>query len=161
MENLVVKHRIEDDNRTRDKTPLEVEGKAHIAEASKHKLKKQNFKKKTVNHGSKNDASKCTRGNCWVCGKSGYTTTICKHKKGKSSNNQVNVVENDDLVAIISEVNMALDTKGYWIDTGATRHICKDKSLFITYEKQDDNNKLYMGNVSTASIKGKGKILLK
>lgn len=56
---------------------------------------------------------------------------------------------------------MASDTKGWWIDTGATRHICKDKSLFTTYEKLDGGDKLYMGNASTASVAGKGKVLLK
>ena len=49
-------------------------------------------------------------------------------------------------------------TKGWWIDTDATRHISKDKSLFITYEKQDGSDKLYMRN---AFVEGKGKILLK
>lgn len=42
-----------------------------------------------------------------------------------------------------------------------TRHICKDKSLFITYEKLDDSDKLYMKNASIASVEGKEKIILK
>lgn len=48
MENLAVKLRIEDANRKGDKTPLEVEAKAHLVVASRHNPKKQNLKKKTV-----------------------------------------------------------------------------------------------------------------
>lgn len=112
MENLVVKLLIEEDNRKGDKTPLEVEAKANIVEASRHKPKKQNFRKKNVNHGSRNDASNHIQGNCWVCFKRGHAVTMCKQKKGHSSNNQANVVENDDFVVVISKVNMASDTKG-------------------------------------------------
>lgn len=86
---------------------------------------------------------------------------MCKHKKGQNSNNQANVVESDDLVVVIYKVNMTSNTKGWWIDTSNTRHICEEKSWFITYEKQDRNDKLCRGNASTAFVKVKGKILVK
>lgn len=96
------------DNRKVDKTSLEYEVKTHIAEASKYKAE-ANLKKKITNHGT--DASKCIWRNCWVSGKSSHTTTMCKYKKGQHSNNQANVMENDDLVVTIFEVSIALDTK--------------------------------------------------
>ena len=59
-----------------------------------------------------NDATKCILGNCWVCGKGGNTIALCKHKKGQSSNNQANVVENDKVITITSKVNMTSNIKG-------------------------------------------------
>ncbi|CAL9018648.1 unnamed protein product [Prunus brigantina] len=56
---------------------------------------------------------------------------------------------------------MVLDTKDWWIDTGATKHICGDKSMFSTYQEISGGEQLYMGNSSTATIVGKGKVLLK
>jgi len=56
---------------------------------------------------------------------------------------------------------MVTDNKGWWIDTGATRRICGDKSLFTTYEKLDCTDKLYMGNASASTVEGKGKVMLK
>ncbi|XP_038902344.1 uncharacterized protein LOC120088978 [Benincasa hispida] len=141
MENFVAKLYIEEDNRKGDKTPLEVEAKAHITE---------------VNLRSRISSRKMR-----IMGQGMMLASAFEHKKGQSSNNQANVKENDDLVAVIYEVNMASDTKGWWIDTDATRHICRDKSLFITYEKLDGSDKLYKENASTASMESKGKVMLK
>ena len=57
---------------------------------------------------------------------------------------------------MISEVNILEDNEAWWIDSGATRHVCKDKSSFKTYESIEDGNVLYMGNSSTAAAKEKG-----
>ncbi|XP_022152118.1 uncharacterized protein LOC111019908 [Momordica charantia] len=152
MKNLTVKLRIEEDNRKGDKEPQKVEAKAHIDEASRHHPKKQHSKTKNVNLGLRNDANKRIRGIYCVCGKSGHIAANFRHKKGQSSNNQANIVEHDNLITVISEVNMTFDTKGWWIDTGATRHVCGDKSLFTTYEMLDGSDKQYMGNASTASV---------
>ena len=59
-------------------------------------------------------------------------------------------------MAVISEVNILEDANDWWIDSGATRHVCNDKSFFNTYESVDDGTILYMGNSSIATIKGKG-----
>jgi len=70
-------------------------------------------------------------------------------------------MKDDNLVAVVSDVCMVTDNKGWWIDTGATRHICGDKSLFTTYEKLCCTKKLYMGNALTSIVEGKGKVMLK
>ena len=39
-----------------------------------------------------------------------------------------------DLTAVISEVNLVgSNPKEWWIDTGATRHVCSDKMMFSTF----------------------------
>ena len=56
---------------------------------------------------------------------------------------------------------MVSNVKGWWIDIGATRHICGDKNLFSKYKQIDDSEKLYMGNSSTSNVEGKGNVMLK
>ena len=67
----------------------------------------------------------------------------------------------ENLVAVVTETNMVSNVKGWWIDTGATRHICGDKNLFSEYKHMDDGEKLYMGNSSASNVEGKGNVLLK
>ncbi|GJX29092.1 hypothetical protein Tco_0237171 [Tanacetum coccineum] len=83
---------------------------------------------------------------------------------------QANMVNDDvdmiamvsDVVAMISEVNLVgTNNSGWWIDTGATRHVCADKSMFHSFRAVDNGEKLYMGNSATADIKGEGDFILK
>ncbi|GJW16884.1 retrovirus-related pol polyprotein from transposon TNT 1-94 [Tanacetum coccineum] len=53
------------------------------------------------------------------------------------------------------------NNSGWWIDTGATRHVCADKSMFHSFRAVDNGQKLYMGNSATADIKGEGDVILK
>ncbi|GKD53452.1 zinc finger, CCHC-type containing protein [Tanacetum coccineum] len=78
---------------------------------------------------------------------------------------QANIVNDDvdiiamvsDVCAMIYEVNLVgTNHGGWWIDTGATRHVCADKSLFHSFRAVDNGQKLYMGNSATADIKGEG-----
>ncbi|XP_022040974.1 uncharacterized protein LOC110943541 [Helianthus annuus] len=60
------------------------------------------------------------------------------------------------------EVNvMGENPKGWFVDTGATRHVCGDKALFSTFKEATGEEKLYMGNKATASIKGESTVFLK
>ncbi|CAL8988835.1 unnamed protein product, partial [Prunus brigantina] len=77
-------------------------------------------------------------------------------------NNQANVTEAEGaLAAVVSETNMVSDFSDWWIDTGATRHICGDRAMFSTYQKIDGDEHLYMGNSSASAVMGKGKVFLK
>ncbi|XP_075521425.1 uncharacterized protein LOC142554644 [Primulina tabacum] len=49
----------------------------------------------------------------------------------------------------------------WWIDTGATRHVCSDKEMFATHEESKNREKIFMGNSATSKIKGQGKVVLK
>ncbi|GKA93173.1 retrovirus-related pol polyprotein from transposon TNT 1-94 [Tanacetum coccineum] len=83
---------------------------------------------------------------------------------------QANMVNDDvdmiamvsDVCAMISKVNLVgTNHDGWWIDTGATRHVCADKSMFHYFRAVDNRQKLYMGNYVTTDIKGEGDVVLK
>jgi hypothetical protein len=62
---------------------------------------------------------------------------------------------------MISEVFMLEEDGSWWIDSCATKHICKDMSLFKTFETVEDECVLFMENSSTDVVKGKRTLNLK
>ena len=63
-------------------------------------------------------------------------------------------------MAMIFEINVLEYDNAWWIDYDATKHVCKDRSLFKSYKTMDYGSILYMGNCSTAIVKGKGNVQL-
>ncbi|KAG8492545.1 hypothetical protein CXB51_010000 [Gossypium anomalum] len=69
----------------------------------------------------------------------------------------INAVENMDLCAVISEVNMVdSNLREWWLDTDFTRHIFCDENSFSELEPCENGKKLYMGNAATSKIRGEG-----
>ena len=95
---------------------------------------------------------------CYVCGKSGHKAYQCPQKKTAESN----LVETDEIIsAVVVEANLVGNVADWVLDTGASRHLCADKGVFADFEEVAAGECVYMGNSSSAEIKGKGKILLK
>nr|GEV04433.1 zinc finger, CCHC-type [Tanacetum cinerariifolium] len=53
-----------------------------------------------------------------------------------------------------------VDAIMWWIDSGATTHVCKDRCWFKTYEPVEDRSVLYMGDDHFALVHGKGSVSL-
>ena len=166
LENLIVRLRIEEDNRLSEKKVgkhLEV-SKANVVEEGSKPNKKR--KKPSKSREGFNQGLKKFVGKCFNSGKFGHRANDCKAKKRQKT--QANVVEkisngvdNINMTAMISECNMARNPKELWIDTEATHHICANRSLFSSYTTVGGDEKLYMGNSSTSKVEGVGKIALK
>ncbi|RVX07600.1 hypothetical protein CK203_025199 [Vitis vinifera] len=83
VEDLIVRFRIEEDNRKNDKYVGKsfMEAKAHIVEkdcSKKRKLPFNNGKRKKPTNNQPN--KKKIKGACWVCGKSDHRAKDCWHK---------------------------------------------------------------------------------
>ncbi|GJW00969.1 hypothetical protein Tco_1556220 [Tanacetum coccineum] len=48
------------------------------------------------------------------------------------------------------------DDIAWWVDSGVTIHVCKDRCWFKTYESLNDGSILYLRNESTALMHGRG-----
>nr|GEY44046.1 zinc finger, CCHC-type [Tanacetum cinerariifolium] len=53
-----------------------------------------------------------------------------------------------------------VDAIAWWIDSGATTHVCKDHCWFKTYEPVEDGSVLYMGDDHFAHVHGKISVAL-
>ncbi|GJV84229.1 zinc finger, CCHC-type containing protein [Tanacetum coccineum] len=64
-------------------------------------------------------------------------------------------------VSLISEAfYVQVDAIAWWIDSGATTHVCKDRCWFKTFEPVEDGSVLYMGDEHFDPIHGKGSVAL-
>lgn len=93
-----------------------------------------------------------------MCGKIGHVASDCKFRKGQDHHHpkpQANLTESEVIAAVVSEVNLVNNMIEWVVDTEATRHICSNKEMFLDYEEVID------GDARTASVAGKGKVLLK
>ena len=77
------------------------------------------------------------------CGKSGHRAKDCRHRKDGPTVgdvNNANLAENH-FVAVVSETNIMTNSNDWWIDYGATKHVCSDVSKFVTYEQGSSGEK--------------------
>ena len=179
LEDLQKCIQIEEETRNRDKNFANQDfSKVHIVEGNKYKknfkvkIDKGKFKKTNSNNNQKN-----ANGVCYHCGKKGHYIRDCRHRKASeeyaNKTNSANMVENsgiDNIVAMVSmmhigmitELNMAavIKSSDWWLDSGATIHVCNDKAQFKTYEASTDNQEVLMGNHNSAKVLGKGTVEL-
>ena len=169
-EKLIVKLQIEEDNmRFEKRISSQYEIKANVV---KHGQSSK-FKKKTskgFNLGPKGGISKKQKfqGKCFNCDKMGHKVVDCRLPK-KNKNKEAYVMEEitqeiDDLnlSVVVSKANLVgSNPREWWIDIGATRHVCSNKNMFTSFEPVDSGEKLFMGNSATSEIQGQGKVILK
>ncbi|GJT38856.1 zinc finger, CCHC-type containing protein [Tanacetum coccineum] len=54
------------------------------------------------------------------------------------------------------QVNLQDDDVAWWVNSGSTVHVCKDRCWFKTYESLNDGSILHMENKSTTLVHGRG-----
>ena len=152
IEDLVVRFCIEEDNRCSEKRGYNLSvAKANVVEHGQSSKFKKNKSNKGPKLGPKGGVSKKQKfqGKCFNCDKIGHKSSECRLPK-KNKNHEANVVDNItqdvadiNLCAVISEVNLVgSNPREWWIDTGATRHICSDKGLFTSFEPMNGEKRL-------------------
>lgn len=95
---------------------------------------------------------------CFNCGKPGHMAKKCKSRaKPVGSNAQVNLTD-EQFVVMITKINMAGGSDGWWIDTGASR-LCYDRAMFKTYMNAEEK-KVMLGDAHTTNVAGIGNVEL-
>ena len=179
LEALFFKLNVEEENRARNKSAkTSYMAKANIMEhgqSSKMKKSKDkwssNQKGKGVKLGPKGAIAKKPlekfQGTCFNCNKFGHRASECrKPMQPRAHAHMTEVVTGGvhdmNLSAMVSEVNMVgSNPQEWWIDTGATRHVCCDRRMFTTLEPVSNGEKVFMGNSATSDVAGIGKVVLK
>ncbi|KAJ9550828.1 hypothetical protein OSB04_014873 [Centaurea solstitialis] len=141
------------------------EGKSSKAGKGKRKFHGSNFK-------GPNKKPKVT---CWKCGKPGHFKRIAGLEKveagpsgskdpGKQSGMFVvpadHSVENYYVSMISESFYVQDDDISWWVDSGATCHVCKNLQWFKDFKPIEDGSLLKTGNVATEPIKGLGSVNL-
>ncbi|XP_022859056.1 uncharacterized protein LOC111379852 [Olea europaea var. sylvestris] len=93
--------RIEEESRMRDKNDSH-EGTSKVNAVEKFEPPKSNKRKPSKNI---NKFKKKTKGGCFVCEKSGHYAKDCRHRKHNTSEGNVNSIQNERIVATVSEIN--------------------------------------------------------
>ena len=145
IKDLIIRLRIEEDNRWSEKKEANTLNKAKanfVEHGQSSKAKKNTNKWKWSRLGPKWGTSKKAKfqGKCFNCGKQGHKYDDCKLPK-KNKTKEANVI--DDITKGISDINLTAvvskvklvgsNLKEWWIDIGATCHVCFDKKMFFIF----------------------------
>ncbi|CAM8997976.1 unnamed protein product [Rhodiola kirilowii] len=132
MEDLVIRLKNEEDNRLSDKRINLPSERANMVEHGGNSKVKKPFSKLGPKSGAiKKKVQPKFTGKCFNYDKEGHRAA--EYKKPQKKKKKVNVaeVEEDLLEAIISQLSLVdSNRKEWWLDTGATHHICSDKNAF-------------------------------
>ena len=181
LDDLLKHLRIEEETRNRDKRGKSSGSGVHQVSASSSGNKgksggqnrknlgpnKQSFKK-PCNHQQKNPNSKPKRaGPCHVCGEIGHYARECKDRKSGPGAHAVEQVT--DMVASVNlgEINMissmtrARTARGWFVDTGATMHVCGHRGSFHTYQPAAPGTVVFCADGHRAEVQGKGDVRVK
>ncbi|GJR24537.1 zinc finger, CCHC-type containing protein [Tanacetum coccineum] len=138
-------------------------------------------KGKRKHHDTRANPNKKPKVTCWKCGKPGHLKKDCKagnvgnrangpgtkgSEDGSSNPLKGHNMFNKSLqiyyVTYVSEAFFVQDDNvAWWVNSGATVHVCKDRCWFKTYESLNDGSILHMENESTTLVHGRGCVDLK
>ncbi|GJV73453.1 zinc finger, CCHC-type containing protein [Tanacetum coccineum] len=107
------------------------------------------------------------------CGKTGHFKRDCrsgnkKNNASASGSGGIVIVETRRItqVLVVREKGLRTNPKtkvdaiAWWIDSGATIHICKDRCWFKSFEPVENGSVLYMGDDHFTPVHGKGSVVL-
>jgi hypothetical protein len=124
---------------------------AHVVEKDgDRKFQKKNSPQKNLNQPKSKKMMKKKEDFiiCYICGVSGHTARSCKLRKGKGpppQRKEGNVVVNSTS-GYAPQAFMPSPSDDWCMDSGATVHICADRSMFSSFQ----------GYISAPVLKGNG-----
>ncbi|GJR89959.1 DNA polymerase zeta catalytic subunit-like protein [Tanacetum coccineum] len=75
--------------------------------------------------------------------------------------NQAYHVESPKEFPGVIESFLTTNVVDWWLDAGATKHICNSRRMFVSYQKVIESKLMFIGNGTASKIERKGKVILK
>ncbi|GJY78442.1 zinc finger, CCHC-type containing protein [Tanacetum coccineum] len=150
----------------------------NMVEGDGAKNSNNNKNKRKFKSGDDKFANKKATVTCWKCNKMVYgrRLSLCSRElvalvqngskdhgnvKGYNSDFMQNFYNVLHYVSVISDAFYVQDDEvAWWVDSGATSHVCKDLRWFQVCKLIKDGSFVKIGNVATKPIKGIGRVLL-
>ena len=150
----------------------------NMVEGDGAKNSNNNKNKRKFKSGNDKFANKKATVTCWNCNKPGHLKKDCRSRKGnkgagssgskdpekQQGYNSDSMQNLDNVLHYVSIISDAFyiqdDDVAWWVDSGATTHVCKDLRWFQFCKSIEDGSCVKMGNVATEPIKGIGRVLL-
>ncbi|GJY14530.1 zinc finger, CCHC-type containing protein [Tanacetum coccineum] len=105
-------------------------------------------------------SNKKTKLECWKCGKTDHFKRDCRSGKKNNENAGSSGNGSKDQSQDQGQNLVPVDAITWWIDSGTTTHVCKDRCWFKIYESVEDESVLYMGDDHFDHVHGKGSVVL-
>jgi len=157
LEDLANHLRIEEELHLQDESKEHV-SKIHVIEDGESSQGPKGNKKRPYKDNN-NKGNKKEKVICWECNKPDHKKRDCNIWKCKHGLNNQKVKTKDNFVAMINDqINIVQSDNDWRVDSSASKHICKDRSLFKTLVPVEDGEVLYIGNSSTVDVKGIGQV---
>jgi len=100
---------------------------------SKRYENKPNYKRKNDFQNSRPNGSNPVfkkKSNCFICGKPCHHVPQFRRRARNDNPPMANIAQEEDtIVAVVSQVNLMTNVSKWVVDSGATRHICANKSI--------------------------------
>ncbi|XP_055803610.1 uncharacterized protein LOC129872713 [Solanum dulcamara] len=162
LEDLIVRLRIEEDNKAAEK---KARGNSIIMGENIVEDGPNKSKKRKKPFGPKNYPSKKKfKGDCHNCGKTKHKAVECRVPKKKKKKDQANMVDTngdvENLCAMMTECNLVGNLTKWWLDSGATSHVCAVREAFAIYSPAAPNATIFIENSAMAKVEGYGRMLI-
>nr|GEZ42857.1 zinc finger, CCHC-type [Tanacetum cinerariifolium] len=150
----------------------------NMVEEDGAKNSNNNKNKRKCKSGDDKFANKKGTITCWKCKKTGHMKKDCRSRKGNDgagSNGSKDLEKQQGYnsyfmqnfynvlhyVSVISDAFYVQDDEvAWWVDSGATSHVCKDLRWFQVCKSIEYGSFVKMGNIANEPIKGIGRVLL-
>ncbi|KAG0600944.1 hypothetical protein M758_11G072700 [Ceratodon purpureus] len=102
---------------------------------------------------------------CFYCKKPGHHIKDCRARiaaEKARNTRQTNLATTDNKLYVVVSKNQGHVNSTWYLDSGATQHMCHQKEGFINYTKRQDDQVVYLGDDSTSyMIEGHGDVNVK
>ncbi|XP_018372310.1 PREDICTED: uncharacterized protein LOC108767079, partial [Trachymyrmex cornetzi] len=119
----------------------------------------------TAKQYKKNENSKMNMRNCIHCKKLGHASENCWFRKTKENEKDKEIkqdkeTENKSKVNAFIGDNRSSNSKDWFMDTGASEHMCNDKKMFQIFCERQEIKKIKIDNRTLLDVKGKSTVVL-